>query len=269
MDPIDVDVLDGENFTADTAKDKADKEKMDKEKQDKEKADRDKAENEKKKQEEEKRKQEKKMKQIEEEKKKRKIFDVVVKRFPNKEKERESLVKANKTHVELKKIKAIWRGLLKLLSSLNASIVDFKENPHVNPILHQDLISLIFEHLKARASENPSKPSPIVAEEIDDSEDSEMEGWETDGNDGDFVPHTRKKTKTRLKVVSSGVSKGSIDVGGEGSSKCPKGKTQKDTLKVSDSFDGQDSLNQTHNVEASSCSHCSENNSQESTDFTP
>lgn len=91
-------------------------------------------------------------------------------------------------------------------------------------VLHQGLISLIFEHLKARACENPSKPSPVIVEEIDDSEDPYSEGWETNSNDGDFVPHTNTKAKTRLKVVALGVSKGSLDVGHEGSRKKPKGK---------------------------------------------
>lgn len=148
-----------------------------------------------------------------------------------------------------------------LLSSLSASIFDFKENPHVNPVLHQGLISLIYKQLKVRAYENPSKPPPISIEEIDDSEDSKSEGWDTDSNDGDFLPHTNKNAKNGLKMVASGFSKGSLDVGGEGSSKRPKGKAQKTTLMVSDSSGEQDSSDQTQNVEASSSSHGSEDNS--------
>ncbi|XP_059064957.1 transcription factor MYB13-like [Cryptomeria japonica] len=160
-------------------------------------------------------------------------------------------------------------SLVLLLSSLNASIADFKETPHVNPILHQGLTALIFEYLKARAFENPSKPSHISAEDIDDSEDSKSEGWETDRDDGDFFLHSIKKAKNGAKTIAMGVSKGSPGASGEGLSKHPKGKSRKATLRVSDSSDDQESLDQTQNVKMSSSSHVSKQNSQDSTDFSP
>lgn len=70
-----------------------------------------------------------------------------------------------------------------------------------------------------------------------------MEGWDTDSNDGDFLPHTNKKAKIGLKMVTSGVSKGSPNVGGEGSSKQPKGKARKTTLKFLEISVDQNSSN--------------------------
>lgn len=112
--------------------------------------------------------------------------------------------------------------------------------------------------MKARASENPSKPSLVSAENINVSEESKLEGWETDSDDGDYAPNSRKKAKTGEKMVDAGVSKGSPGAGGEGSSKHPKGKSQKANLKVFDSSEDQDSMDQTQNVEVSSSSHGSE-----------
>lgn len=156
-------------------------------------------------------------------------------------------VKVNKSNFEPKQIKPIWRELLKaimefftlddrfmkiygyhfvflnqfrhkvkiyfpfyLLSSLNANINEHRENPHINPVLHQGLILLIYEHCKARAFENPNKAPSVFDYDGEGSGSSENRGWDTEDDDEEAAPPPcpPKKPKREHKHLSAGTSKG-------------------------------------------------------------
>lgn len=159
----------------------------------------------------------------------RNLSDGTIKKFPKIVKEKENLVRVNKSNFEKKQIKPIWRELLKVimefftlddkfmkiygyhfvmlnhfrhkvniyfpfyfLSSLNANINEHRENPHINPVIHQGLILPIYDQFKAKASENPNKALSASYYDGEGSGSSENGGWDNEDEEEEVIPPSQE-----------------------------------------------------------------------------
>lgn len=175
----------------------------------------------------------------------RKLSNVAVKKFPKDEEENARLAKGSHTYYSPKVIKLIWHRVLfaimefitlderftrvynyhfvilnhfrykekisipyYLFCVLNVGIKDVISNPKTNPTMHEGLMVILYNHIKNTIVHlNITKVSESD-KELEDSEDDDGEGYDTEV-DVEDQPHITGSSKRRRKIGQEDQSKGS------------------------------------------------------------
>lgn len=105
-----------------------------------------------------------------------------------------------------------------LYSSLNTTIKDFRANPDNNLPMHEELMLLLYNHVKATYVQHSITKLSESEEESDNSDESEDEGFDMELEEDLNRDTSAKGTKKgKAKYIASGLSRKTSDKGVKGS----------------------------------------------------